>query len=144
MIMRALFDVNVLIALFQPDHVHHQRVHQWWEKNQNSGWATCPITENGFVRIISQPKYPMPQTIPSAIKLLNMAKTATDHAFWPDTVSLLDPSHFHAEAFTQHRQIADSYLLALAVKNNGRLVSLDQDIKTATVHGFKQIHLLAI
>ncbi len=79
--MRALFDVNVLIALFQPDHVHHQRVHQWWEKNQHIGWASCPLTENGFVRIISQPKYPMPQTIPSAIKLLNMAKDSIDHAF---------------------------------------------------------------
>ena len=89
--MRALFDVNVLIALFQPDHVHHQRAHTWWEKNQNSGWASCPITENGFVRILSQPKYPMPQTVPSAIKLLNLAKASTDHAFWPDTVSLLDP-----------------------------------------------------
>lgn len=139
--MRALFDVNVLIALFQPDHVHHQRVHQWWEKNQKSGWASCPITENGFVRILSQPKYPMPQTIASAIKLLNMAKTSTDHTFWPDTVSLLDPSQFNADAFTRHDQITDSYLLALAIKNNGRLVSLDQDIKTATVQGFKQTHL---
>jgi uncharacterized protein len=139
--VRALFDVNVLIALFQPDHVHHQRAHQWWEKNQDSGWATCPITENGFVRIISQPKYPLPQTIPSAIKLLNMAKNATDHAFWPDAVSLLDPSQFNADAFAGHGQITDSYLLALAVENNGRLVSLDQDIKTATVHGFNQTHL---
>jgi uncharacterized protein len=139
--MRALFDVNVLIALFQPDHVHHQRVHQWWEKNQHSGWATCPITENGFVRILSQPKYPLPQTIPSAIKLLNMAKNATDHAFWPDAVSLLDPNPFNIDAFTQHGQITDSYLLALAVKNNGRLVTLDQDIKTSTVHSFKQASL---
>jgi uncharacterized protein len=142
--MRTLFDVNVLIALFQPDHVHHQRAHQWWEKNQNSGWATCPITENGFVRILSQPKYPLPQTVPSAIKLLNMAKAATDHAFWPDAVSLLDSVQFNAEAFTQHSQITDSYLLALAVKNNGRLVSLDQDIRTATVHGFAPNHLQII
>jgi uncharacterized protein len=133
--------VHVLIALFQPDHVHHQRVHHWWEKHQNSGWATCPITENGFVRIVTQPKYPMPQTIPSAIKLLNMAKRATDHAFWPDSVSLLDPVQFNADAFTQHGQITDSSLLGLAAKNKGRLVSLDQDIKTATAHGFTQVHL---
>ncbi len=139
--MRALFDVNVLIALFQPDHVHHQRVHQWWEKNQHSGWATCPITENGFVRIISQPKYPLPQTISSAIRLLNMAKTSTDHAFCPDSVSLLDPRQFNAREFTRHGQITDSYLLALSVKNNGRLVSLDQDIKTATILSFTKSHL---
>jgi uncharacterized protein len=142
--MRALFDVNVLIALFQPDHVHHQRVHQWWEKNQHIGWASCPLTENGFVRIISQPKYPMPQTIPSAIKLLNMAKASTDHAFWPGTASLLESSQFNVEAFTRHDQITDSYLLALAVKNKGRLVTLDQDIKTETVQGFKQTHLQII
>jgi uncharacterized protein len=90
------------------------------------------------VRILSQPKYPLPQTVASAIKLLNMAKNATDHAFWPDSVSLLDPGQFNADAFTQHRQITDSYLLALAAKNKGRLVSLDQDIKTGTVHNFRQ------
>lgn len=142
--MRALFDVNVLIALFQPDHMHHQRAHQWWERNQKNGWATCPITENGFVRILSQPKYPLPQTVPSAIKLLNMAKHATDHAFWPDTVSLLNADCFNVDAFTRHGQITDAYLLALAVKNKGRLVSLDQDIKTATVQGYAQTHLQVI
>jgi uncharacterized protein len=142
--MRALFDVNVLIALFQPDHVHHQRVHEWWEKNQRHGWATCPLTENGFVRILSQPKYPMPQTIVSAIKVLNLAKQATDHTFWPDTVSLLDSDYFNADAFTQHGQITDSYLLALAIKNKGRLVSLDHDIKTETVSGFSSVHLQLI
>jgi uncharacterized protein len=142
--VRALFDVNVLIALFQPDHVHHQRAHHWWGKNQNSGWATCPITENGFVRIISQPKYPMPQTVPSAIKLLKMAKDATDHTFWPDAASLLEADQFNADDFTSHSQITDAYLLALAVRNGGRLVSLDPDIKTTIVRGFKQHHLLLI
>jgi uncharacterized protein len=140
--MRALFGVNVLIALFQPDHVHHQRVHKWWEANRHLGWASCPITENGFVRILSQPKYPMPQTIPAAIKLLNLAKTATDHAFWPDDVSLLDHTVFNASALAHHGQITDSYLLALAVKNRGRLVSLDQDIKIDTVIDVAEKHLL--
>jgi toxin-antitoxin system PIN domain toxin len=142
--MRALFDVNVLIALFQPDHVHHQRAHHWWEKNQSGGWATCPITENGFVRILSQPKYPMPQTVPAAIRLLNMAKTATDHAFWPDSLSLLDARHFNAEAFTQHGQITDAYLLALAAANHGRLVTLDPGIKEETVRGAGKGQLLVI
>ena len=139
--MRALLDVNMLIALFQPDHVQHQRAHHWWENNQSSGWATCPITENGFVRILSQPKYPLPQTVASAIKLLTMAKNATDHAFWPDNVSLLDQNSFHTEAFTHHGQITDSYLLALAFKNNGRLVSFDQGFKPFTVIGVKSNHL---
>lgn len=142
--MRALFDVNVLIALFQPDHIHHQRVHQWWEAHKHFGWASCPITENGFVRILSQPKYPMPLTIPAAIKLLNLAKAATDHTFWPDDISLLDDTVFNAGSFASHGQITDSYLLALSVKNRGRLVSLDQDIKTNTVIGVLENHLLKL
>jgi uncharacterized protein len=142
--MRALFDVNVLIALFQPDHIHHQRAHQWWEAHQHLGWASCPITENGFVRILSQPKYPMPQTVSAAIKLLTMAKEATNHEFWQDNVSLLNPVLFNVNAFTQNGQITDSYLLALAAKNNGRLVTLDQDIKTSTVKGFNAQRLQVI
>jgi uncharacterized protein len=142
--MRALFDVNVLIALFQPDHIHHQRAHQWWEANQNLGWASCPITENGFVRILSQPKYPMPQTVSAAVKLLNMARESTNHEFWSDSVSLLNPVLFNADAFTHHGQITDSYLLALAFKNNGRLVTLDQDIKTSTIVGFAEQRLQVI
>ncbi len=142
--MRALFDVNVLIALFQPDHIHHQRAHQWWETHQRLGWASCPVTENGFIRILSQPKYPMPQTISAAIKLLIMAKEATNHEFWPDSISLLNPALFNADAFTHHGQITDSYLLALAVKNNGRLVSLDQDIKTSTIVSFDKRRLQVI
>lgn len=142
--MRALFDVNVLIALFQPDHIHHQRAHQWWEAHQHIGWASCPIIENGFVRILSQPKYPMPQTISAAIKLLIMAKEATNHEFWSDSVSLLDATLFNAKAFTHHGQITDSYLLALAVKNNGRLVTLDYDIKSSTILNFDAQRLLVI
>jgi uncharacterized protein len=142
--MRALFDVNLLIALFQPDHIHHQRAHQWWEANQNLGWASCPITENGFVRILSQPKYPMPQTVSAAVKLLNMARESTNHEFWSDSVSLLNPVLFNADAFTHHGQITDSYLLALAFKNNGRLVTLDQDIKTSTIVGFAEQRLQVI
>ncbi len=142
--MRALFDVDVLIALFQPDHVHHQRAHLWWEANQHLGWASCPITENGFVRILSQPKYPMPQTVSTAIKLLSMAKEATNHEFWPDSVSLLNPTRFNADAFTGHSQITGSYFLALLIKNNGRLVTLDQDIKTSTVVNFEKQFLHVI
>jgi uncharacterized protein len=141
--MRALFDVNVLIALFQPDHIHHHRVHQWWAANQHLGWASCPITENGFVRILSQPKYPMPQTVSVAIKLLAMAKEATNHQFWSDSVSLLNPALFNAEAFNNHGQVTDAYLLALALKNQGRLVTLDRDIKTSIVVGFEK-HLIQV
>ena len=142
--MRALFDVNVLIALFQPDHVHHQRVHDWWADNQHQGWASCPLTENGFVRILSQPKYPLPQTVQSAIKLLRSAMKETNHSFWPDDLSLCDGRAFTIEAFTHHAQVTDSYLLALGIKNNGRLVSLDRDIKVTTAKGFGERSLIIL
>ena len=139
--MRALFDVNVIIALFQPDHIHHQRVHIWWELNQKFGWASCPISENGFVRVISQPKYPLPQTIPTAIKILNSAKEHTDHEFWNDDLSILDASVFNSSAFSQHSQITDSYLLALAIHNGGRLITLDQNIRASPSLKFTKDHL---
>jgi toxin-antitoxin system PIN domain toxin len=142
--LRTLFDVNVLIAFFQPDHVHHELVHQWWAVNRDHGWATCPITENGFVRILSQPKYPLPQTVSSAMKLLSIAQRDTDHEFWPDTLSILDPAVFVSEAFSSHGQITDSYLLALAVENRGRFVTLDHDIRFATVARFSDRHLVVL
>ncbi|MDE2446848.1 MAG: VapC toxin family PIN domain ribonuclease [Alphaproteobacteria bacterium] len=142
--MRALFDVDVLIALFQPDHIHLTQAYTWWAANQHLGWATCPITENGFVRILTQPKYPAPQTVQTAINLLNMAKAATDHAFWPDSISILDNTTFVSEAFSPHSQITDFYLLGLATKNGGRLVTFDQDIKTATISKFIKQTLMHI
>lgn len=142
--MRALFDVNVLIALFQPDHVHHERAHVWWALNKKNGWATCPITENGFVRILSQPKYPLPQTVPSAMKLLQLAQRDTNHEFWGDTISILDASHFSSTAFTNHGQVTDSYLLALAIEHGGRLVTLDGDIRTTTIELFTERNLIVL
>lgn len=142
--MRALFDVNVLIALLQSDHLHHQKVHQWWEAHQHQGWATCPITENGFVRILSQPKYPLSQTVQTAIKLLHTAQANTDHEFWQDSLSILDQSHFVADRLSHHGQLTDTYLLGLAVKNAGRLVTLDRDILGATVNNFDDRHLLVL
>jgi uncharacterized protein len=142
--VRALFDVNVLIALFQPDHVHHETAHQWWSENRRHGWATCPITENGFVRIVSQPKYPLPQTVSGAIKILSLAQRDGDHEFWPNTLSILDQTRFASVAFSNHSQVTDSYLLALAIKNDGRLVTLDRSLKTSTVSGFSSMHLVTL
>lgn len=142
--MRALFDVNVLIALFQPDHVHHDVTHQWLSENKRHGWATCPITENGFVRIVSQPKYPVPQTVSGAIKLMSLAQRDGEHEFWPDTLSILDQTRFVSDAFSSHAQITDSYLLGLAIKNDGRLVTLDQSLRTSTVLGISSKHLITL
>ena len=87
--MIALFDVNVLVALFDPDHVHHRSAHDWLAANREAGWATCPLTENGLVRILSNPTYSGRRTtIEDAVDRLEAFRASGDHRFWPDTVSL--------------------------------------------------------
>lgn len=131
----SLLDVNVLIALLDPDHIGHARARAWFAENAAHGWATCPITENGAVRVISQPRYPNPLAAGSAIALLARAKQSPHHRFWPDSVSLLDPAVADHGRIHGPRQLTDVYLLALAVANAGRLVSFDNSIPLSAVRG---------
>src|ERR1700677_3113491 len=111
--MRALFDVNVLIAIIDEGHEHHQKAHEWWASNISTGWATCPLTENGMVRITSQSRYKAPISATFAIDLLAEQIGQTDHAFWPDDVSLRDNTWFDPDRILGPNQITDAYLLAL-------------------------------
>jgi toxin-antitoxin system PIN domain toxin len=142
--MRSLLDINVLIALIDPDHVSHTVAKTWWVLNREQGWASCPLTQNGCVRIVSQPAYPNPQAATTVITLL--ASTCADvfHEFWPDDASLLDPRQFHHAHIHGHRQITDLYLLGLAVRHSGRLVTFDGRIPLSAVHGAKKQHLLVL
>ena len=133
--MRALFDVNVLIALFDPAHVHHAAAHQWLEANRESGWATSPLTQNGCVRILSQPKYPHAITVSDAISRLRRATEHENHQFWPDGLSILDSDRFDCSGILSSRRLTDIYLLGLAVQNGGRLVTFDRAISRSTVVG---------
>ncbi len=142
--MRALFDVNVLVAILDEDHIHHWAAHAWWEANQSTGWATCPLTENGMVRIMSQPRYKNPVTTTFAIDLLAEQIGQTDHAFWPNDISIRDPDRLNVTRILGPNQITDVYLLALAVKHGGRLVTFDQAIPLAAVRGAETRHLAVI
>jgi len=142
--MRSLLDINVLIALSDPDHVFHSAAKTWWVMNREQGWASCPLTQNGCVRIISQPGYPNPQTATAVIKLLAHTCKDSCHEFWSDDASLLDPGQFHHSHIHGHRQITDLYLLGLAVKHGGRLVTFDGKVPLSAVHGAKKQHLLAL
>src|SRR5208282_5743375 len=115
--MRVLFDVNVLIAIVDEEHVHHWVAHEWWAANRSAGWATCPLTENGLARIMSQSGYKNRVTTTFAIDLLAEQMGEADHAFWPDDVSLCDRTLFDPRCILGPNQITDVYLLALAVKN---------------------------
>jgi uncharacterized protein len=111
--VRSLLDVNLLIALLQPDHVHHVSAHKWWAKNRSAGWASCPLKQNGFVRIVSQPRYPKPVPTAAALSLLAEQVLQTDHAFWPDDISLLDSRKFDFDRILGPKQLTDIYLLML-------------------------------
>ena len=142
--MRALLDVNLLIALQQPDHVHFERAHQWWMANQSNGWASCPLTQNGFVRIVSQPRYPKPMSTAAAIEHLAEQVAGSDHAFWPDDVSLVDPKCFVGSGVLGPKQLTDIYLLALAVRNSGRLATFDRTIPMSAVCGAEPRHVVVL
>lgn len=135
--MTALLDVNVLIALFDAEHIHYQTAHDWFESAKRGLWATCPLTENGFVRIVSSPRYPGRRTTvaEAAERLRRSCHESDDHVFWPDSLSLRDQEHFTAGALRGYRQITDVYLLALAVHNDGVLTTFDDSIQTAAVPG---------
>ncbi len=125
---RALLDVNVLIALLDSDHVDHERARGWVDAEIVHGWASCAITQNGFVRIISQPRYPNPVPPAQAIGRLARAAATDHHEYWPCSVSLLDDELIDYSRLHGHRQVTDAYLLALATANGGRFATLDQSI----------------
>lgn len=142
--MRALLDVNVLLALFDPRHVHHGRAHAWWRGAKRHGWASCPITENGFLRISSQKAYQNPLPLADALAMLRQWAKPPLHAFWADDLSLLDTDVIDHGRVLSPRQLTDIYLLALAVRNGGGLVTLDRGISLHAVKGATPEHLVTL
>lgn len=142
--MRALLDVNVLVALFDEEHEHFERARRWWADNKSEGWASCPLTQNGFLRVASQPSYSSPVSLNFARDFLTEQIATTDHIFWPDDISLLDPDLFDRGRILGPGQLTDIYLLGLAVKNGGRFATLDQAIPLAAVRGANESHLVVL
>lgn len=125
-----LLDVNMLIALAWPSHVHHAVAQTWFAKNSSVGWATCALTQCGFVRISSNPKIiPEAVTPADALGMLNEIVKLKNHMFWSDDISLLDSS-VPSSLLVGHRQITDAYLLGLAIRHRGRLVTLDAGVSS--------------
>lgn len=122
--MRSLLDVNILIALLDQAHTHHAVATNWFFDNQD-GWASCPITQMGVIRILSQPNYTNSQPMSQVRAALSLTAEHTNHAFWPDDLSLLKDGSIDWGHLVGHRQITDAYLLALAVTNGGRVATFD-------------------
>ena len=138
----ALLDVNVLVALFFPEHVHHEIAHDWFADHRRHGWATCPVTENGFVRVATQ--QPTDAGLIRASEALeHLGRFCADeqHHQWTDAVSLTDSKLFVPELIGGHRQITDIYLLGLAKKMKGALVTFDRTIPLSAVRGATTAHL---
>lgn len=122
----ALLDVNVLIALAWPTHIHHEAAHAWFNQEQQHGWATCPLTQSALVRLSSNSKILADAvSLADALALLKVLTAIPSHQFWADSLALLDGAVFKSGYVVGHRQITDAYLYSLAIHRNGRLVSFD-------------------
>jgi len=132
-----LLDVNLLLALTDPMHVHHEGAHRWFGETGRQAWATSPITENGFVRVASHPNYPnRPGDAPVVLAILRQLCETEGHQFWSDDISirdLLEPNFI-----LTHSQITDVYLLGLAAHKGGKLATMDRHIPVTAVLGGSQ------
>jgi len=137
-----LLDINVLIALIDPAHLQHDKAHAWFAAKGQKAWATCPITENGVLRIVGHRRYPNSPGSPAAVaELLAAFLELPGHAFWPDDVSLLDRTHVHSARLLDPAHVTDTYLLALALSHDGQLATLDQRLVTdAVIKGKQALH----
>lgn len=141
---RFLLDVNVLIALIDPAHVLHDRAHSWFGAKGHTAWATCPLTENGVLRIVGHPRYPNCPGAPAVVAgLLTTFRKLPGHVFWPDDISLLNTASVKMAHLLDSAHITDSYLLALAHAHQGQLATFDQGITAqAVMDGSKALHLI--
>lgn len=139
---RFLLDINVLIALMDPTHVQHEKAHQWFAKTGRKAWATCPLTQNGVMRIVGHARYPSSPGTPAAVAELLAAFLAhPGHQFWPDNVTLLDRRIVLTSHLLDSAQVTDSYLLALAASQGGKLATFDHRLVTdAVVNGSQTLH----
>lgn len=131
----SLLDVKVLIALCDGRHEHHLIAAQWFVANAAAGWASCPLTQNGAIRIMSAPAYPGTRPVSQVLAQVQAMCAGAHHRFWPDAVSLVAPGTLNPAHLLGHRQLTDAYLLALAVQNRGQFVTLDGGVPIKAVSG---------
>lgn len=138
-----LLDVNVLLALLDPVHVHHEVAHAWFATVRVS-WASCNLTENGALRIMAHPRYGNAVASAAvAAELLQALCSQSGHVFWPGDVSLLDSPLVDHSRLLASDQVTDTYLLALAVQHGGRLATFDKRLVTSAVRGGEQaLHVI--
>ena len=142
--MTFLLDVNVLIALIDPTHVGHDAAHRWFGATGAASWATCPLTENGVIRIVGHPRYPNSAGSPAAVApLIARLRTLPGHVFWTDDLSLIECTFVDPTRIATPAQVTDTYLLALAVAYKGQLATFDRRLSpTAVRRGRAALHVI--
>jgi toxin-antitoxin system PIN domain toxin len=131
-----LLDVNVLIGLIDPGHVTHEDAHRWFRSTGQSSWATCPITENGVMRIVGNPRYPNSPGSPAIVAdIVRELRGLPGHSFWADDVSLVVDHEIDRTKILTTTQVTDAYLLALAHKRGGQLATFDRKLSGTMVRG---------
>ena len=139
-----LLDVNVLIALVDPAHVQHEAAHAWFAKRGRRAWASCPLTENGLLRIVGHVRYPNSPGTPGAVAaILGGLRALAGHVFWADDISLMDSGRIDAGRLSHASQVTDSYLLALAQAHDGQLATFDRKLVVdAVTDGALALHVI--
>lgn len=124
-----LLDTNLLVALLWPAHEQHELALKWFTRHRAQGWVTCPLTEAGFVRIVSNPAFSRDAVQPrEAVQVLMANTAAKDHLFWPDDLAVAEAVAFAEVRLMVHQQVTDAYLLGLALHHGGALATLDEHI----------------
>jgi len=143
-VTRYLLDVNVLIALIDPAHVQHDRAHQWFAAQGQRAWATCPLTENGVLRIVGYARYPNSPGTPAAVaELFTILRALDGHEFWPDDLTLFDSRRIDSTRLLDSGQVTDTYLLALAAAHGGQFATFDRNLVVdAVIDGAQALHLI--
>src|SRR5260370_37415067 len=141
--MTFLLDVNVLIALIDPVHIDHNKAHDWFSATASRSWATCPLTENGALRILSSTRYPSSRSPPAIAASILQLQKIPGHTFWPDDITLLDSTRVDITRLATTAQVTDSYLLALAVAHKGKFATFDRRLISTAVHnGTQALHVI--
>jgi toxin-antitoxin system PIN domain toxin len=141
---RFLLDVNVLIAMIDPSHVQHDHAHDWFAAEGKQAWATCPLTENGVLRIVGAGRYPNSPGTPAAVaELLTVLRGLSGHEFWPDDITFINNPGVNSARLLNSGQVTDTYLLALASAHGGKLATFDRQLVVdAVVNGATALHLI--
>ena len=143
--MTYLLDVNVLIALIDPQHIASEAAHTWFERTGRKSWATCPITENGMIRILGNTRYSTKPGTPAVIAdFLRELRNLPGHQFWQDDLSIVNHAGIDTSRLLTWRQVTDTYLMALAASKGGQLATFDRKLSPIAVsNGKAALHLIA-